>query len=131
MSCVSKILFFQVVVSIAEVLWDFLKPRRKTPKENLAKLQQPLSSHSVEDLFSFLDGSWVEENDCFVCVVIHNVDGPGLRDSDTQQCLAQLAACSNIRIIASIDHVNSPLCKHCLSVPVPLKWLFFICALNF
>lgn len=84
----------------------------------------------MEDHFSFLDGSWVEENDCFICVVIHNIDGPGLRDFDTQQCLAQLAACSNVRIIASIDHVNSPLCKYCFLIAFLLKWLFR-CALNF
>ncbi|OWM80740.1 hypothetical protein CDL15_Pgr006770 [Punica granatum] len=100
----------QVVVTVAELLLEFLKSRKKSPKANLPNLQQPFSSRSMEDLFSFLDGSWMEGNDCFVCVVIHNIDGPGLRDSDTQRCLAQLAACSNVRIIASIDHVNSPLC---------------------
>lgn len=66
----------------------------------------------MDDLLAFLDGLEVEENDCFVCVVIHNIDGPGLRDSETQQCLAQIASCTHIRIITSIDHVNAPLCMY-------------------
>lgn len=68
----------------------------------------------MDDLLAFLDGKHEEENDCFVCVVIHNIDGPGLRDSETQQYLARIAFCSHIRVVASIDHVNSPLCKYCL-----------------
>lgn len=65
----------------------------------------------MEDLLTFLYEVEVEDNDCFVCVVIHNIDGPGLRDSETQQYLARLASCTHIRIVASIDHVNAPLCK--------------------
>ncbi|KAK4745683.1 hypothetical protein SAY87_011995 [Trapa incisa] len=112
----------QVVACIAEVLWDSLNPRRKIPRENMSILQQPLSSQSMEDHFAFLDGSWTEENDCFVGVVIHNIDGPGLRDSETQQCLAQLAACSNVRIIASTDHVNSPLLWDKKMVNTQFNW---------
>ncbi|PKI50658.1 origin of replication complex subunit 2 [Punica granatum] len=112
----------QVVVTVAELLLEFLKSRKKSPKANLPNLQQPFSSRSMEDLFSFLDGSWMEGNDCFVCVVIHNIDGPGLRDSDTQRCLAQLAACSNVRIIASIDHVNSPLLWDKKMVHTQFNW---------
>ena len=66
----------------------------------------------MDDLFVFLNGSNEEDKDCFVCVVIHNIDGPGLRDSETQEYLARVAACSHVRIIASVDHVNAPLCKH-------------------
>lgn len=66
----------------------------------------------MDDLLSFLDQSQVEENDCVVCVVIHNIDGPGLREAETQQYLAQMASCSRIRVVASIDHVNAPLCMY-------------------
>lgn len=68
----------------------------------------------MEDLLTFLGEVEIEEEDCFVCVVIHNIDGPGLRDFETQQYLARLAACTHIRIVASIDHVNAPLCKFSL-----------------
>jgi origin recognition complex subunit 2 len=88
-----------------------LKTKLATTSGNLPKVQQPFSSRSMDDLLAFLNGSQAQDKDCFVCVVIHNIDGPGLRDSETQQYLAQLAACSCIRVVASIDHVNAPLCK--------------------
>ena len=65
----------------------------------------------MDDLLTFLDQAEIEDGDFFVCVVIHNIDGSGLRDSETQQYLARLAACAQIRVVASIDHVNAPLCK--------------------
>lgn len=100
----------QVIIAVAELCWDQIKAKRKSAG-NLAKVQQPFSTKSIDDLFAFLDGSLAEENNSFVCVVIHNIDGPGLRDSDTQQSLARLAACSRIRMVASIDHVNASLCE--------------------
>lgn len=103
------------MTAIAEALWDQLKTRR-TPSGDFPKVQQPFNSRSMDDLLAFMDGSHSEKNDCFVCVVIHNIDGPGLRDSDTQQYLARVAACSHIRMVASIDHVNAPLCKYFLAI---------------
>lgn len=70
----------------------------------------------MEDLLTFLDQEEIEDRDFFICVVIHNIDGPGLRDSETQQYLARLAACTHIRIVASIDHVNAPLRKFIFTV---------------
>lgn len=96
------------MVAIAEVLWDQLKAKRRTP----SKIQQPFDSQSMEDLLSFLDGSHAKESDCFVCVVVHNIDGPGLRASESQQYLARVASCSQVRLVASIDHVNAPLCEY-------------------
>lgn len=100
------------MITLAELLWDQCKSKRKTPSKNLPKAQQPFNSRSMDDLLAFLDGSGLKENDCFVCVVIHNIDGTGLRDSETQQYLARIASCSRIRMIASIDHVNAPLCMY-------------------
>lgn len=97
------------MITLAEVLWNQCKSKRKTPSRNLPRAQQPFNSRSMDDLFAFLDGSELKENDYFVCVVIHNIDGPGLRDSETQQHLGRIAFCSHIRMIASIDHVNAPL----------------------
>lgn len=101
----------QVIVAVAELLRDQIKGKRKTTG-SLSKVEQPFSSKSIEDVFAFLDGSVEEENDSFVCVVIHNIDGPGLRDSDNQQLLARMAACSHVQIVASIDHVNASLRKY-------------------
>lgn len=90
---------------MAELLCDQVKAKRKVSG------RQPSSTQSIEDLLTLLYEVEVEDSDSFVCVVIHNIDGPGLRDSETQQYLARLASCTHIRIVASIDHVNAPLCK--------------------
>lgn len=85
--------------------------QRKSTQGNLSKNLQPFNTRSMDDLISFLDGPHLADDECFVCILVHNIDGPGLRDSETQQYLARLAACSHIRVVASIDHVNALLCK--------------------
>ncbi|KAL6982850.1 Origin recognition complex subunit 2 [Sarracenia purpurea var. burkii] len=112
----------QVLIALAEVLWDEIKTQRGTPSGNSSKAQQPFNSRSMDDLLAFLDGPQAEGDECFVCVVIHNIDGPGLRDSDTQQYLARLAACSHIRVVASIDHVNAPLLWDKKMVHTQFNW---------
>lgn len=102
-------IIFQVVVSLAELLWDQLKMHKKSTSGTSHKSQQPFSGQSMDDLLEFLDGPHNEN--FFVCVIVHNIDGPGLRDADTQQHLARIAACSHVRIVASTDHVNTLLCK--------------------
>ncbi|EPS67399.1 hypothetical protein M569_07376, partial [Genlisea aurea] len=102
----------QVVVAMAETLRDQLKTRRKFTPGNQTKdhhHQQAFSSLSMNDLISFLHGPQLDNEECFICVVINNIDGPCLRDSDTQQYLARLAACSHVRVVSSIDHINAPL----------------------
>lgn len=42
-------------------------------------------------------------------LLVHNIDGPGLRSTGEQALLAQLAACRAVHLIASIDHVHAPL----------------------
>jgi len=44
-----------------------------------------------------------------IYLVIHNIDGPGLRHSNGQRLLSELAALPNVHLAASIDHVNAPL----------------------
>lgn len=65
----------------------------------------------MDDLIAFLDGPHSEGSEFSICVVIHNIDGPGLRGADSQQYLARIAACSHVHMVASIDNVNAPLCK--------------------
>ncbi|XP_047322762.1 origin of replication complex subunit 2 [Impatiens glandulifera] len=112
----------QAVVSIAEVLSDDLKSRRKTSLGKSPKLQQPFNTRSIDDLISFLDGPHEDGNESLVCILIHNIDGPGLRDSETQQYLARLASCSHIRIVASIDHVNTHLLWDKKMVHTQFNW---------
>ncbi|KAI3964525.1 hypothetical protein MKW92_008584 [Papaver armeniacum] len=90
-----------------------------------SKVQKPSSLQSMEDLLAFLDGSYAKENDCFVCVVMHNIDGPGLRDTESQQYLARLASCSNVRVVASIDHVNTALLWDKKMVHTQFNWCWY------
>ncbi|PIN25256.1 hypothetical protein CDL12_01992 [Handroanthus impetiginosus] len=115
----------QVAVTLAELLWDQLKLQRKSTLGNHAKDQQPLHTRSMDDLISFLDGPHLEDDECFVCVLVNNIDGPGLRDSETQQYLARIAACSHIRMVASIDHVNAPLLWDKKMVHTQFNWYWY------
>ncbi|KAL0366177.1 UNVERIFIED_CONTAM: Origin of replication complex subunit [Sesamum radiatum] len=116
---------WKVAVTLAELLWDQLKTQRKSTLANLPKNQQPFHTRSMDDLISFLDGPHLEDDECFVCVLVNNIDGPGLRDSETQQYLARLAACSHIRMVASIDHVNAPLLWDKKMVHTQFNWYWY------
>ncbi|PWA38391.1 origin of replication complex subunit 2 [Artemisia annua] len=112
----------QVATAMAEVLWDQLKMQLRSASGGTSRDQQPFNSRSMDDLIAFLDEPHKTENECLVCLVIHNIDGPGLRDSDTQHLLARIAACSHVRIVASIDHVNAPLLWDKKMVHVQFNW---------
>ncbi|CCM05786.1 uncharacterized protein FIBRA_08019 [Fibroporia radiculosa] len=49
-----------------------------------------------------------EANASRLFLVIHNIDGPGLRTTKANACLAQLALAPRIHIVASIDHIAAP-----------------------
>ncbi|CAN4099096.1 unnamed protein product [Withania somnifera] len=95
----------QVVITLTELLWDQLKLRQKTTSGSLCKNQQTFNTRYMSDLLTFLDRPDLEAEECFVCILVHSIDGPGLRDSDSQQHLARIAACSHVRMVASIDHM--------------------------
>ncbi|KAK9748618.1 hypothetical protein RND81_02G069800 [Saponaria officinalis] len=111
----------QAIIAVAELFMDQMKSNRKTTGSS-AKAQQPFTSKSTDDFLAFLNGSGEHENDNFVCVLVHNIDGPGLRDSESQQHLARLAACSHVRMVASIDHVNAPLLWDKKMVHTQFNW---------
>lgn len=48
-------------------------------------------------------------DDCHLFLVINNIDGPLLRKTKDQHILSRLAKIKNIHLIASVDHINSPL----------------------
>lgn len=43
-------------------------------------------------------------------IIVHNIDGTMLRNNKAQSVLSRLAAIKNVHLIASIDHINAPLC---------------------
>jgi len=44
-------------------------------------------------------------------IIIHNIDGNCLRDTSIQYCLSELASNKYVHILASVDHINSSICK--------------------
>lgn len=44
-------------------------------------------------------------------LIVHNIDGPMLRNHKSQTVLSSLADISNIHLLASVDHINTPLSK--------------------
>ncbi|XP_074564589.1 origin of replication complex subunit 2 isoform X2 [Curcuma longa] len=112
----------QALISLAEVLSDQLKHERKSRTRSKSNTEHTFSSQSIEDLLSFLNVQLPQDNNCFVYAIIHNIDGPSLKDSDSQQYLAQLASCSRVRMVASIDHVNAPLLWDKKMVHTQFKW---------
>ena len=45
-------------------------------------------------------------------LIVHNLDGSMLRNSRAQAILARLSKVPNIHLLASVDHINTPLCKN-------------------
>lgn len=43
-------------------------------------------------------------------LLIHNIDGIMLRSNKAQDLLSCLASIPNLCVLASVDHVNTPLC---------------------
>ncbi|XP_058443338.1 origin recognition complex subunit 2 [Malaya genurostris] len=56
----------------------------------------------IEEEFSYLP-------DTHLFLIVHNLDGTMLRNSKAQNVLARLAKIDNIHLLASIDHINTPL----------------------
>ncbi|XP_071444213.1 origin recognition complex subunit 2 [Hetaerina americana] len=42
-------------------------------------------------------------------LIIHNIDGTTLRNEQSQTILSRLSSIKNVHVIASVDHINSPL----------------------
>ncbi|OSX64866.1 hypothetical protein POSPLADRAFT_1079661, partial [Postia placenta MAD-698-R-SB12] len=59
----------------------------------------------VYDIFS---AAHEEDGAPRLYLVVHNVDGPGLRTAKARACLARLALAPRIHLVASIDHVAAP-----------------------
>jgi hypothetical protein len=119
-------LFFQVIAAIAEIFWEQTKLKQKKQSGRKSQLSQNFASQSIDDIISFLNNQTSEDGHDGVCLLIHNIDGPALRDAESQQCLAQVSCCPRICIVASVDHVNAPLCKFQAWAPLASSFSNFI-----
>lgn len=63
-------------------------------------------SHSHSELLSLI----VSEPPCRqLYLLLHNIDGPGLRSAEEQLWLSRLSQAPAVRLVASVDHVNAAL----------------------
>lgn len=86
------IVFVQIVETIAKDLLGFS--------------QALPSPHSIID--------WIENRRWMprVFIIVHNLDAPMLRCEKSQTILSRLASMPKIHLVASVDHINCPLCEY-------------------
>ncbi|CAM0871842.1 unnamed protein product [Alopecurus aequalis] len=113
----------QVIAAIAEIFWEGKQLKQKSKSAKKSQLSQNFASQSTDDIISFLKNQTPADGD--VCLLIHNIDGPALRDAESQQCLAQVSCCPQICIVASVDHVNAPLLWDKKMVHTEFKWSWY------
>jgi origin recognition complex subunit 2 len=63
----------------------------------------PLASLLLDDYKNY------QQDDDYLYLFVHNLDGPGLRTFETHDYFSQLCHLKRVRLIASIDHVNANL----------------------
>lgn len=72
----------------------------------------PGNSHEIVNL---IEKEMEEIPALHIFLIIHNLDGIMLRNDKAQSVLSRLASIKNIHMIASIDHINTPLRKFVIS----------------
>jgi origin recognition complex subunit 2 len=78
--------------------------------ENIPEVAKlPASGSSVEAQALRIRHALEEDNVPPLFLVIHNIDAPALRASKAHAVLSLLALSRNIRVVASVDHINAPL----------------------
>ncbi|KAJ7598620.1 origin recognition complex, subunit 2 [Mycena floridula] len=68
-----------------------------------------LGSSSPESQTRRIDDFFNKSSARHLYIIIHNIDALPLRAAKAKACLSQLAMNPHIHIIASVDHINSPL----------------------
>ncbi|KYM96112.1 Origin recognition complex subunit 2 [Cyphomyrmex costatus] len=64
---------------------------------------------NLNDCLELIETVMKDNLDARLYLIIHNIDGIMLRSNKAQSILANLAAISNIHVLASVDHLNAPL----------------------
>lgn len=86
---------FQILTSIAQTYFNMtLVPSQ--PHEIIEEIGKHLCSKYSPNMF----------------LLIPNLDGKFLQAEKTQTLLSQLARLPKVHLLASIDHINSPLCMY-------------------
>lgn len=74
-------------------------------------LEMTSTSSNPHKIVSMIQEEMKEIPAMHLFLIIHNIDGTMLRNEKSQSVLSRLATIPGIHMIASIDHINAPLCK--------------------
>ena len=74
-------------------------------------LDMALTSNNLNEIVDIIEDEFNYIPDTHLYLIIHNIDGIMLRNNKAQLILSRLAKIRNIHLLASIDHINTPLCK--------------------
>lgn len=75
----------------------------------LLELDLPLGNLNV--VVDLIEEEMEMRSNYHLFLLVHNIDGVVLRNDKTQTILSRLAKIKNVHMIASVDHINAPMCK--------------------
>ncbi|XP_011303033.1 origin recognition complex subunit 2 [Fopius arisanus] len=64
---------------------------------------------NANECFNIIEETLKKNPEDKLYLLVHNIDGAMLRNSKAQDILSRLAAMKNVRLLASVDHINAPL----------------------
>ncbi|CAG5087693.1 Similar to Orc2: Origin recognition complex subunit 2 (Drosophila melanogaster) [Cotesia congregata] len=64
---------------------------------------------NINDCFTIIESTMKKNPDDRLYLLVHNIDGTMLRSNKSQDMLSRLAAIANVRMVATVDHINAPL----------------------
>lgn len=74
-------------------------------------LEMPVVSRNHHEVVDAIEETLARSPDTHIFLIVHNIDGPMLRNDRAQFVLSRLAKMDQIHLIASMDHINAPLRK--------------------
>lgn len=75
----------------------------------ITELLELESPSNINDCFAIIDSTMKKNPDDRLYLLVHNIDGVMLRSNKAQDMLSRLAGIANVRMVASVDHINAPL----------------------
>jgi origin recognition complex subunit 2 len=74
-------------------------------------LETTITNSNYHEVVDEIDVEFQAQPDLHLFLIVHNIDGVMLRNNKAQHILSRLAKVKNIHLLASIDHINTPLCE--------------------
>jgi origin recognition complex subunit 2 len=72
-------------------------------------LDMNVNSANLHEIVDIIQEEFRHIPETHLFLIVHNLDGTMLRNSKAQNILSRLAKIENIHLLASIDHINTPL----------------------